>query len=104
MIQKKYEHFCVFSGDHRKQNLNRIPDLYLENETNDFRSGLFNLPAKFQRIFIKEKYSSVDKKLYKPGDRKDIDIDILHNKLKPFTKKNSSIPDEGFISYFINLI
>jgi len=98
---KNYKQYCVFSGDMGKYDLNRIPDLYFEDEDKDFRTGLFNLPAKFQRIFIKEKYSSIDKKLYKPGDKSDIDSNLLHNKLKPYTKKYKDLPESGFLSYFV---
>tara|TARA_B100000424_G_scaffold270806_1_gene271202 strand:+ start:1966 stop:2937 length:972 start_codon:yes stop_codon:yes gene_type:complete len=99
---KKYEQFCVFSGNHGKHDLNRVPDLYLEDEQKDFRSGLFNLPVRFQRVFTKEKYSSIDKKLYKPGDKADIDVELLHKKLRPFTKKYTDLPEEGFLSYFVS--
>lgn len=98
---KNYKQYCVFSGDLGRKDLNRIPDLYFEDEDRDFRTGLFNLPAQFERVFIKEKYSSIDKKLYKPGDKAKIDTNILHKKLKPYTKKYVDLPDEGFLTYFI---
>ena len=99
---KKYEQYCVFSGNLGKNDQNRVPDLYFEDEQKDFRTGLFNLPARFQRVFIKEKYSAIDKKLYKPGQKADIDIELLHKKLKPFTKKFVELPNEGFLTYFVN--
>ena len=99
--KSKYQQYCVFSGNLVDENMNRIPDLLFEDEYSDFRTGLFELPVKFNRVFIKDKYSSVDKKLYKPGDIQELDVNKFHNKLKPYIKKNKQIIDDGFISYFI---
>jgi hypothetical protein len=39
------EHFyCVFSGNLMEENMNRVPDLYFEEEDDqDFRTGLYHL-------------------------------------------------------------
>lgn len=98
----KCAQYCVFSGNLANDDLNRIPDLFLEDEESDFKTGLYKLPIKFQRIFLKDKYSSIDDKFYKPGDKVDIDIKTLHQKIKPFTKKNKDLPYDGFLAYFVN--
>ncbi|VVU94465.1 hypothetical protein CPAV1605_187 [seawater metagenome] len=98
----KCAQYCVFSGNLAKYDLNRIPDLFLEDEDTSFKTGLFNLPAKFDRLFLKDKYSSVDDKFYKPGDKGSINIETLHKKIKPFTKKNKDLPYDGFLAYFVN--
>ena len=85
--KSKCAQYCVFSGNLVNFDLNRIPDLYLEDEKYSFKSGLYNLPARFERIFLKDKYSSIDDKFYKPGDKASISVNQLHKKLKPFIKK-----------------
>ena len=82
--------------------MNRVPDLYLEDERSDFRTGLYHLPARFERVFIRDKFSSVDNRFFKAGEKSKIDSTILHQKLKPFTRKNAQLPDKGFLNYFIN--
>lgn len=100
--KSKCAQYCVFSGNLSKYDMNRVPDLYLEDEKYDFKTGLYNLPARFQRIFLKDKYSSVDNKYYKPGDKSKIDVKIFNTKIKPFIKKNKDLPEEGFLTYFLN--
>lgn len=98
----KCAQYCVFSGNLSKHDMNRIPDLFLEDEQYNFKTGLYNLPARFQRIFLKDKYSSVDNKYYKPGDKSKIDVKTFNTKIKPFIKKNKDLPDDGFLTYFVN--
>jgi hypothetical protein len=100
--KSKCAQYCVFSGNLSHYDMNRIPDLYLEDENKDFKTGLYQLPARFERVFLKDKYSSIDDKFYKPGDKSSINVQQLHNKIKPFIKKKQELPKEGFIAYFVN--
>jgi len=100
--KSKCAQFCVFSGNLSEYDMNRIPDLYLEDEGEDFKTGLYDLPARFERIFLKDKYSSVDQKFYKPGEKATINLEKLNKRIKPFIKKGKNLPNDGFISYFIN--
>lgn len=98
----KYQQLCAFSGNLCKEKMNMVPDLYLEDERSDFRTGLYHLPARFDRVFIRDKYSSVDNTFYKAGQRSKLDIQLMHQKLKPYIKKNAELPNQGFYTYFIN--
>ena len=100
--KSKCSQYCVFSGNLSKYDMNRIPDLYLEDEQFNFKTGVYDLPVRFQRIFLKDKFSSLDNKFYKPGDKANIDVEIFNKKIKPFTRKKKDLPDEGFLTYFIN--
>lgn len=100
--KSKCSQYCVFSGNLSKYDMNRIPDLYLEDEDYNFKTGLYQMPARFQRIFLKDKYSSIDNKHYKPGDKSKIDVKTFNSKIKPFIKKKKNLPDEGFLTYFVN--
>ena len=40
--KSKCAQYCVFSGNLVNFDLNRIPDLYLEDEKYSFKSGLYN--------------------------------------------------------------
>ena len=57
---------------------------------------MYHLPCKFKRVFIKNHYSSVDKKYYNPGDIEELNPKILHSKLKNVTEDAS-----GFLKYFL---
>lgn len=92
---KKYEQYCVFDGAKRKHNINRVPDLFFEDECHDFRTGCFHLPARFKRVFVR------DNEQYKPGQQIDIDNRKFHKALEPFTLKNAVLPKKGFIKYFL---
>lgn len=100
--KSKCAQYCVFSGNLSNYNMNRIPDLYLEDELYNFKTGLYQLPAQFDRIFLKDKYSAIDNKYYKPGDRASIDVKMFNKKIKPFIRKKKELPNEGFLTYFIN--
>lgn len=98
---KRYEQYCVFSGDLTSADANRVPDLFFEDEARIFRTGLFELPARFKRVFLKESYSSVDKRFYKPGDQRKLNVQTLHEALEPITKKGAKFPKKGFVTYFL---
>ena len=100
----KDRQYCVFSGNLWRENLNRIPDILLDDEQNDFRTGLFTMPVRFNRIFLKNYYSQTDKKMYRPGQVSQIKPEEFHQKLKPYTKKKAELPHRGFLSYFIRPI
>jgi hypothetical protein len=93
--------YCVFSGNLYEENLNRIPDILLDDEQNDFRTGLFEMPARFQRVFLRDHYSKTDQKTYRPGQITDIDTKLFHESVKPYTKPNAELPKKGFMTYFI---
>ena len=95
------QQFCVFSGNLWKENLNRMPDILLDEERNDFRTGLFTMPVRFNRIFLRDHYSKTDKKTYHPGEVTPIEPEIFHQQLKPFTHKKTKLPRRGFLTYFI---
>lgn len=97
----KQQQFCVFSGNLWEENLNRMPDILLDEERNDFRTGLFTMPVRFNRIFLRDHYSKTDKKTYRPGEVTPIKPEIFHQQLKPFTKKKAELPEKGFLTYFI---
>ena len=55
------EHFyCVFSGNLIEENMNRVPDLYFEEEDDqDFRTGLYPSTMSFQTcIFTRHLFKS----------------------------------------------
>lgn len=91
--------YCVFSGNLKENDLNRVPDLYFEDEEGDFKTGLYHLPCKFKRVFIKNHFSSVDKKSYNPGDIEELNSSILNKKLKELA--NSKGEATGFLKYFL---
>lgn len=102
---KKYPlQYCVFSGNLKKQQLHKIPDLLLDTEFNDFKTGLFQLPVRFQRVFLKDHYSITDKRYYQPGEVSAINVKKLHKQLKLLDAKlnrNDEIYDKSFMAYLL---
>lgn len=91
--------YCVFSGNLVEEDMNRVPDLYFEDdEEGDFRTGLFHLPASFRRVFLRDHFSGVDQKLYQAGDIEELNSEILHNCL---LKQSRSEKVSGFLHYFL---
>ena len=83
--------YCVFSGNLWRENLNRIPDILLDDEQNDFRTGLFTMPVRFNRIFLKNYYSETDKKMYRPGQISEIKTSRISSKVKTIYKKKCRV-------------
>tara|TARA_B100000497_G_C7615896_1_gene369896 strand:- start:305 stop:1147 length:843 start_codon:yes stop_codon:yes gene_type:complete len=99
---KKPLPFCVFSGNLKDEDMNRLPDILLDTEYNDFKTGLFELPVRFQRIFLKNHYSDTEKKHFQSGDSIIVDPNKLNNALKLQSKqKHKEIKDNTFLSYLL---
>jgi len=102
MEELNYEYnrqFCVFSGNLGEYSMNKVPDLVLNDDGGDFRTGLYNLPVKFRQVFIRDYKSSYFKRRFKPGDTVECDIHrALRRLLNPKSgKRNMS----DFIRYFL---
>ena len=92
--------YCVFSGNLVAENMNRVPDLYFEEEENgDFRTGLYHLPVNFRRVFLRDHYSSVASRRYQAGDIEELDRNVLSRKL---AKQSHDDEASGFLYYFLS--
>ena len=90
--------YCVFSGNLPIKKNNIIPDIYLTNESVNFRSGLFKAPLNFKRVFLKDYFSRTDEKQYLSGDIENINMDEFKRQL---VEHDGSIPPKGFLRYFL---
>jgi hypothetical protein len=64
--------FCIYSGNIPNHKI--IPNIVFVGENKKFRSGIFNLPIKFQRIFIEDYVSKTENTRFSPGDIINIDM------------------------------
>lgn len=92
--------YCVFSGNLMEDDLNRVPDLCFEDEEGDFRTGLYHLPARFRRVFVKNCRSRG--RSYNPGDIEELDSRVLNQTFKKVAD-TSSVDESatGFARYFL---
>lgn len=97
---KQCDQYCVFSGNLGDQDMNRIPDLLLEEERDVFHTGLYRLPVRYNRTFLRD-HDTLDRKRYRAGQVAKISVARFHQKLRPFLDTDS-LPDRGFLPYFIS--
>lgn len=96
---KRARQFCVFSGDHVKEDLNRLPDLMLEDEDVDFRTGVYQLPVRFTRVFLRDREEGG--KFYRAGDKEDLDPKTFNTLLEPYTRKGAKLKKGSLFSYLL---
>ena len=59
-----------------------VPDLIFEDEDEDFRTGLYNLPARFQRTFLNDTLEN--NILYQTGETEDVNVQQLHRRIEKY--------------------
>lgn len=99
--EHKHQQYCCFSGD-LGQELDMVPDLHLQDESVDFRTGLYQLPVRLQRHFVRSHYSAVDRRLYAPGDVVPLDNRKMNLELQRYCRTGSRLPPAGFVRLLLD--
>ena len=93
--------YCVFSGNLRDQGLHRLPDVMLDTEFNDFKTGLFQLPARFDKVMLKDQHGATPEEHHQPGDVVRISSKRMHRALRRHTRAHAELDDDSFLHNFI---
>ena len=98
---KKALPYCVFSGNLQKYDMNRIPDILLKPEFNDFKTGLFHLPARFNKVYLKDGICKTTGKSHQTGDIEKVDYRQFHKSIANHTNAHVNFDEHSFIHHFL---